>query len=59
MKLFIILSYFLSKITIFIKKQATFFIERLKVGYESLAPMYHFFTCALNEQWFKDEGFDR
>jgi uncharacterized protein (TIGR02453 family) len=34
------------------------FIQCLKVGYESLAPMYHFFIEALNEQWLKDEGFD-
>ena len=35
------------------------FVCRLKEGYETLAPIYHFFTEALNEQWLKDEGFTR
>ena len=34
------------------------FLKYLKSGFESLAPIYDFFTQALSEQWLKDEGFE-
>ncbi|MCL2560643.1 MAG: DUF2461 domain-containing protein [Turicibacter sp.] len=33
--------------------------QRLKEGFDSLAPLYRFFTDALFEQMLKDEGFER